>query len=86
MLSVYELLARLLGTQPIHVSLAADVFTFLCRDTTVHIRPLVWVEHAGPAGRVLAVGDEPPPADGMAVDLTHVVRRRWRAGRGMVGR
>jgi hypothetical protein len=67
--SVYEWLARLLGTQPIHVSLAAEVFRFSCGDSRVHIRPLVWVAHAGPAGRIVAVGDEPPPAGGIAVDL-----------------
>ena len=68
--ALYELLARLLGTKPIRVNLALDAFTFSCGDTTVHLRPLVWLEHAGPTARILAVGYDAPPAGGIAVDLT----------------
>ncbi len=76
MASLYEFFARLLGTKPIHVSLAADAFTFSRGDTRVQIRPLVWLEHEGATARIVAIGDKPPPPGAIAVDLasSRVVR------------
>ncbi len=70
MVSGYEFLARLLGTKPIHVTLTSDAFTFSCGDTRFHVRPQVWFDHTGSSGKVLAVGDQPPPAGAVAVEVT----------------
>jgi hypothetical protein len=55
LISAYELLARLIGTQPIHVSLAADAFTFSCGDIRFHVRPQVWLDRAG---TIVATGEQ----------------------------
>jgi hypothetical protein len=68
--SLYEWLAWLIGTQPINVDLASDAFTFSRRDTRVNVRPVVWVEDFGQSSKIVAVGDEAPPAGAVRVDIS----------------
>jgi hypothetical protein len=70
LVSVYEWVARLLGTQPIRVRIATDAFTFHCGNSVCHVRPVVWCSDTGSAGKVLALGDEPPPPGALPVNLT----------------
>lgn len=67
---LYAVFAKLLGTTPIHVRLAADAFTFSRGETRVHVRPLAWFDGADSSRKVVAVGDQPPPPRAFAVDLT----------------
>ena len=70
MISAYDLLARLLGTKPIHVTLGADVFTFMSGNTRSHVRARVWVQRQdGGNERIIAVGDEQPLGDASLIDL-----------------
>jgi hypothetical protein len=66
---LYEFLARLLGTKPIHVNLSADAFTFSSGETRVRLRPLVWLEHDAPTAPIVAIGNNSPPPGAIAVDL-----------------
>jgi len=70
LISAYEFLARLIGTKPIHVTLASDAFTFSRGDTRFHVRPQVWLDRVGPSGAIVAIGDQPPPAGAEPLDVT----------------
>lgn len=67
--SAYEFLARIFGTKPIHVRLAADAFVFSQGESRSQIRPIVWFERADSPGLIVAAGDQSPPPSGVAVHL-----------------
>jgi hypothetical protein len=67
--SIYDFLARLLGTKPIRVRLASDAFTFRCGHSQSHVRPVVWCASAGPP-KILAIGDDAPLHGAMLVELS----------------
>jgi hypothetical protein len=67
LISAHELLARFLGTKPIHVSLAADAFTFSCGDIRFHVTPQVWLDRAG---TIVATGDQPSQAGVEPLNVT----------------
>ena len=69
MVSAYELLAKLFGTKPIHIRLDADVFLFSQGDSRTQITPVVWHDRADFSGRIVAVGDQSPPANAVPVHL-----------------
>lgn len=67
--SAYEFLARIFGTKPIRIRLAAEAFVFSQGESRNQIRPIVWFEPAASSGRIVAVGDQSPPANAVAVHL-----------------
>jgi hypothetical protein len=67
--SAYEFLARIFGTKPIRIRLAPDAFVFSQGESRNRIRPIVWFEPAASSGPILAVGDQSPPPNAVAVDL-----------------
>jgi hypothetical protein len=69
-MSVYDFLARFLGTTPIRVRLTPDAFIFQCGQTESHVRPLAWCSGAGVSAKILTVGDEVPLAGGLPVPLS----------------
>jgi hypothetical protein len=60
--SLYEFLARPIGTKPIYVSLAVDAFTFSVGEARFHVKPQVWLNRVGPSTTIVATGDQLPPA------------------------
>ncbi len=67
--SLYDLLARVLGTRPIYVRLAPEAFLFACGDVQTHVRPVVWFDGVGASAKIVALGDQPPPAGAVPMDL-----------------
>jgi hypothetical protein len=61
-------LAELFGTKPIHV-LAPDAFVFSQGDSQSQIRPLVWFDRTRSSRRIVAAGEQSPPANAIAVHL-----------------